>query len=719
MTRTATHTWQVKLEAPVGSVLRYRYSREGNWDKEEEYAYQGSIGFSYRELVVVGSMKVEESIAKWEDLPLPPDSTGDLHGKVTDSAGKPVSGLIVSAGPYRTTTGADGSYRIYGVPAGSCPVSVRAPNGEYHSQLAQITIAPNGTTARDFTVTPAKMVKITFEVVVPHDHPEGAIPRILGDTYHLGMYPYFGGTAIDTSRVIDMKPDPEEERLWTYTTTIGEGTYVKYYYTLGDHSINRERGRNGEYLLRGLLVKEETTTEDEVWSWRAGYQVPLKLMVQSPTEDTVYFTTDGWGGYEPIRMWHDGGNEWTYVYYVEPGKVSYRYLRNGDPEIGVEKLDPDTPETYRQVNVSSGGKTQNDTITRWRHQLRESLPASISLHETPAVERRISGKPFQSGIELIDYWRSSWLPLVEPTVKRISDHNASWVQLPSLSGIVSADPPIVEMGWNSFTEEELVYLIRTIHDRGLKVALRAYPYPIELPFTGFERHNTNEWYDAFYAEVRAIYLYHAKIAAQEGVEMLILANFPWQDADNPVSAAYLNQKWKDIIAEVRTVYAGLITVDTYIGRPEFDWYGGLDYIGDIWWEKIADTPSASYSSMKSRAQEILETKYQPIYQRFNKPIVFTEVAYYSADGSATQQFGVYSSEISDFLPETVSVTSDWQEQADAYEAVLQAIAEKPWVQGTYSFGYSFMDHDCKGYSIRAKTAEEVLKLIYAQFNAAG
>jgi basic membrane lipoprotein Med (substrate-binding protein (PBP1-ABC) superfamily) len=117
--------------------------------------------------------------------------------------------------------------------------------------------------------------------------------------------------------------------------------------------------------------------------------------------------------------------------------------------------------------------------------------------------------------------------------------------------------------------------------------------------------------------------------------------------------------------------------------------------------------------------EILETKYQPIYQRFNKPIVFTEVAYYSADGSATQQFGVYSSEISDFLPETVSVTSDWQEQADAYEAVLQAIAEKPWVQGTYSFGYSFMDHDCKGYSIRAKTAEEVLKSIYAQFNAAG
>lgn len=718
MTKVASNTWQVKLEAPVGSVLRYRYSREANWDKEEAYVYRDGIGFHYRELVVLGDMEVEEAVAKWEDLPFQPDSVGDLSGRVTDSSGNPVMGLVVSAGPYQTMTYADGEYRIYGVPAGPCPVSIHASNGEYYAQMKQVNVIAGQTTTLNFTVTAAPMAEVTFEVVVPFDHPEGAVPRILGDVSHLGFSTYFEGTAINTANMIDMEADPEEKGLWTYTTTIGVGTYVKYFYTLGDHIMNRERDRKGEYVLRGLLVESGSTTDDEVWSWRAGYQVPLTLEVESPTDDTVYFTTTTWGGYAPIKMWSKGGNKWFYVAYVDPGNFSYKYIRNGDPEIGVEKLNPDQNDSYRQVNVGPNGKTQADQITRWRHQVHESLPASISLHEVPSLQERVSNEPFQSGIELIDYWRPSWLPLVDTTAARISQHNAAWVQLPSISGILSADPPIVDMGWNSFTLEELTYTIQSLHSKGLKVAMRAYPYPSELPYAGFERHNTNEWYDAFYASVRSIYLFHAKIAEQEGVEMLILANFPWQDVSDPSTAAYLNQKWKEMISDIRDVYSGPITVDTFVNQPGYDWYGDLDYIGDIWWEKLADTSSESYTSMKSRALEILETKYLPVYQRFNKPIIFTEIAYCSADGSAAQKYSVYSDEISDFLPENPSVPSDWQEQADAYEAVLQAIAEKSWVQGAYSFGYSYMNHDCKGFSIRAKTAEKVLSQIYAQFNAA-
>ncbi|MEM4201973.1 MAG: carboxypeptidase regulatory-like domain-containing protein, partial [Candidatus Hadarchaeum sp.] len=693
-------------------------SRGADWDKEEAYVYRDGIGFHYRELVVLGDMEVEEVVAKWEDLPIPSNSVGDLRGKVIDSSGSPVMGLIVSAGPYQTITYADGEYKIYGVPAGPCPVSVHSPNGEYYAQMAQVNVTAGQTTTHNFTVTKAQMVEVTFEVVVPFDHPEGGVPRIFGDVANLGFSTYFEGTAINTALFVDMEPDPEEDGLWTYTTTIGKGTYVKYFYTLGDHKLNRERDSKGEYVLRGVLVQGKTTTDDSVWSWKSGYQVPLNLEVDSPTDDTVYFTTTEWGGFAPIKMWHKGGKSWFYVLYVDPGNFSYKYLRNGDPEIGIEKLSPDKNDAFRQINVGPSGKKQVDKITQWRHQTRESIPSLVSLHETPSVQRRASGEPFQSGIELIDYWRPSWLPLVKTIAARISEHNAGWVQLPSLSGIISADPPIVDMGWNSFKLDEIIYTIESLHSRGLKLALRAFPYPSELPYAGFERHNTNDWYDAFYAEVKSIYLFHAKIAEQEDIELLILANFPWQDAYNPSSAAYINQKWKEVISEIRKVYSGPITVDTFIDRPEYDWYEDLDYIGDIWWEKIADTPSDTYSSMKSSALEILDTKYLPIYQRFNKPIIFTEVAYYSADGSATQQYGVYSDEISDFLPENPLVATDWQEQADAYEAVLQAIAEKSWVQGAYSFGYSFMDHDCKGYSIRAKTAEKVLSLIYAQFNAA-
>lgn len=115
--------------------------------------------------------------------------------------------------------------------------------------------------------------------------------------------------------------------------------------------------------------------------------------------------------------------------------------------------------------------------------------------------------------------------------------------------------------------------------------------------------------------------------------------------------------------------------------------------------------------MKAAALQKLQDDYLPVYTRFSKPILFSEVAYYSADTSAQQQYGVYAPEISDFEPETPSLLSDWQEQADAYEAVLWSFAETGWVQGCYSF----MDHDCKGFSIRGKTAEQVLKQIYGLF----
>ena len=721
LTKIGSNAWQATVSMPKGSIMRYRYSREGDWDREESYVYRDGIGFHYRELFVQGNMEVEETIAKWEDLPLPDNAVGTLRGMVTNaSTGEPVMDLIVSAGPYQTHTRWDGSYRIYGVPAGPCPVTVRAPNGEYAAQVAQITIPANGTENKDFSVTAAPMVQITFRMRVPSDTPEGAVPRLYGDTYRLGMFPLFGGSGVDTSRVIDM--EPAGNGVWTYTTSVGQGTFIRYLYTLGDFMINREYDQRGKDVTRGFLVTGDEVIEDEVVAWKAPYQVPLTLVVQSPTSDTVYFTSSTWDGYEPIRMWSLGNNKWRYVWYVSPGStVSYRYLRNGDPAIGVEKLSPDSHDSYRQVSIATSSVTQNDTITMWRHQLHESLPAEISLHENVTIPQRVSGQPFQTGVEFIDYWRTSWFPLVEPSADRLVEHNVRWAQIASVWGIISMDPPIVEQGCNSFsTEEELVYHIRVLHDRDLKVALRAYPYPSSSrEEAGFNCHHTNDWYDAFFDEVKAAFMYHARIAQQEDVEMLILPNFYFLDGDNPSSAAYINQKWKDVIAEIREVYSGPIATDNYyVGQPYYDWYGDLDYLGDIWWDKLADTNSSSFDTMKAQALQVLEDKYLPIYQKFNKPFIFTEVAYYSADGSATQQYGVYSSEISDFEPENMSVVSDWQEQADAYEAVLGAFAETPWVQGCYSFGYAYFDFDCKGYSIRGKTAEEVTKLLYAQINAA-
>ncbi len=717
MTSLGNNTFRATINAPKDSILRYRYSRNGDWDKEESYVYRDGK-FRIRELLAKEDLVINETIAKWEDLPLLAGVTGTLTGTVTTAAGQPVMGLIVSAGPFQTVSSWDGTYKIFGVPAGQCAVTIRAANGEYVAQVNQVTIPADGIATQNFTVTPATMTSITFNVRVPANTPPDAQPRLYGDTYHLGMFPSFEGSAIDTSSILPMTNTGGG--IWSYTTSLGAGTSFQYLYTLGDFRINQERDSGGNNVVRaGTASGSAMTINDTVSAWKTFYQVAITFDVQSPTSDTVYVTGEGWGGNEPLMMWPQGSNRWKYIWYADTSQtLKYKYIRDGDPAIGMEKLIPDTNTSFREIVITTTDIAVSDTITSWRHQLRETLPDPVVLNYTGAIPDRASGQPFQRGIEFIDYWRSAWLPLVEPTVERIVDKNVQWAQIASVWGIVSIDPPIVEPVGNSFLTEELVLHIRALHNQGLKVAIRGFPYPDSFAEdAAFTRSNTNQWYDAFFEQVKKSVMYNTKIAKQENVEMLIFPNFNWLDDTNPVTTTYINQKWKDIVAAVRAEYpAAILTVDYYVDRPEYDWYGDLDYLGDKWWWPVAtDTAGTNFADMKAMALQLLQDTYLPRYQRFNKPFIFSELAYYSADSAATQLYGVYAPEISDFEPETPSVLSDWDEQADAYEAVLWAFAETPWVQGVYSFGYSYSDHDSKFYSIRGKTAEEVLKQIYGLF----
>jgi hypothetical protein len=719
MTSLGNNTFRATINAPKDSILRYRYSHR-DWEKGESYVFRDG-NYRIRELLAKENLVINETIAKWEDLPLLPNATGTLTGSVTNAAGQPVMGLIVSAGPFQTVSAWDGTYKIYGVPAGPCAVTLRADNGEYEAQVIQGTIPADGIATQNFTVTAATMTSITFKVKVPANTPAGAQPRLFGDTYHLGMFPTFEGSATDSSRMLSMTTTGDG--IWTFTTTLGAGTSFQYLYTLGDFQINQERDSDGNNVVRtGTASGSTMTIDDTVAAWKTSSQVAITFEVQSPTSDTVYITGEGWGGNEPIKMWSQGSNRWKYIWYAEswnPGQtLKYKYIRDGDTAIGMEKLIPDTNASFREIVIPTSDIAVSDTITSWRHQLRETLPVPVVLNYTGPIPERVSGQPFQQGIEFIDYWSSAWQPLVEPTIERIISKNAQWAQIASVWGIISIDPPIFEPNGNSFRTEELVSQIRALHAQGLKVAIRAEGFPdSRAEEATYSRSHTNQWYDAFFEQVKKVIMYNTRIAKQENVEMLIINNFNWTDDNKPATATYINKKWKDIVAAVRAEYpAVLLTNDNYVDRPQYDWFGDLDYIGDIWWWPLAtNKTNTNFASMKAKALQILKNTFLPRYKRFNKPVIFSEMAYYSADTSATQKYGVYSPELSDFDPETPSVLSDWKEQADAYEAVLWAFAETPWVQGVYSFGYSYSDHDSKFYSIRGKTAEEVLKQIYGLF----
>lgn len=723
MTQDQDGIWNLTLSIPKGLVFRYRYTLGASWDKEESYPLRATL-FHYRQVAVASadSQTVRDVVGRWEHLSPTQDRTGTIEGRVTSSeTGLPILGVAVSCGPFQTQTGYDGRFRIQSIGSGTNTLSVYLDDGSFVAQTADVTLSTGQTTTQNFQLAPARMATLDFRAQAPADTPTGAIVRMMGDRQRLGLFHFYEGTAFDSTRALSMTDLGGGS--WSYSTTLGEGSAVYYVYTLGDTRVNQERDSSDESVLRVVQVDGDATIQDTVESWKASNEVALTLTVNAPNDDPVYVTNDGWDFYEPLKMWSLGSRQWTYTFMTAPNAdFRYRYIRFGDTKSGHEKLTPDTNTSYRSVNVPSGGNNQTDTILTWRHQLRETIPSPVtlrySLRDTTAIPARTSGQSFQTGIEFMDFWLTSWQPLIASNAAHWKSKNTEWAQIASVWGIMSTDPPLIDLAGNGFPIQELREHIRALKSEGIKVAVRAFAYPAPAPYAGFTRSNTDAWYDAFFAELERCFLIHAAILQEEGVEMMMLPNFNWEDDNNSTKRAYINQKWKTLIATIRTVYTGKLTIDYFVERDEYDWYGDLDYLGDKWWWSIADNTSFTVDQMVTRALQRLNDTYLPRKNRFNKPFIFSEYAFYSADSSALQTYGVSSSQISPFGPEDAAVASAWQQQADAIEALLWAFAQTPWVEGAYAFGVWYFDTDAKDYSLRGKTSQEVVSQMYQRINAA-
>jgi uncharacterized protein (TIGR03437 family) len=725
-----TDTWQATISAPAGTILRYQFVRNSDDQKQREtYAPFGSDGYaieqnlfanqsSFRELLVKDGDSIRETVAQWIDLPLANIATGTVSGNVTDKDGNPQAGIWVSAGPMQTLTDTGGAFLIYGVPAGPCTINARSENGEFSATSFAVTVPSNGVVSQNLALTAAPMSNVTFNLTVPPSTPAGAIPLLYGDTYRLGMVQIAGNPEPTSTRYVEMTPLGSGR--WTYTTQLGDGSCFNYLYTLGSRSLNYENDDRGLIVVRAACVNGATTVTVAANAWRSPSQVPVTVTLTPPagSNDTIYVATDFGLGNSPVKMWPAGSDKTTYTFFVNPGTaIKYHYLRNGDPALGPEIIGADTdPPAFRSLAVGSAGVSSNDTIQAWRHEMLEPARSTVSSAMTGPIVSRT--EPFQTGIELDDYWRPAWLPLVKPTLERIKSINAQWVNIAGGGWtFVVADPPKGELIDVDPPPQDLIAHIRAAKAAGLHVSLSGGPYP---PF--FWGTHSSIWYDQLFQQVQAFSVYYAKIAQQEGVEMLILG---WLDFDaethpeDQSTRAYINAKWKNVVAAIRASgYQGKLASSRLFDYPEFDWYADLDYLGDSTWFPVGISDTDTVNTMYDRVIQILTTNYLPYVNRFRKPVLLEQLAYYSARSSALQTYGYLSPEIAEGKPAIGSVPSDYDEQGCVYQAVLLALAATPWVQGAYSFGYGYFDYDSKGYSIRGKTAEQIVSQTYKQINEA-
>ena len=715
MTKSGS-VWTLTLSLPKGSLLRYGY-RLNDWPTSEWH----TPGTCERLLAITGSMTVDETVSAWQMLSSGADRTGILTGTITSTAdGKPIVDAIVSAGPYQVRTGYGGKYRLINMPAGTNIVSVYMDNGAYRLQTAPVTMASGGSATVDMALTPAAMRQVTFSPVAPASTPVNAQVRMIGDRETLGFLPPWRSAVLDSTRVLDMAPLAER---WTYTATLGEGTTVAYVYTLGETTTNLERDESGIPVVRYVTVgASDFWTTDAPADWQRPNDVAVTLNVTSPTADTVFLAGDDLNFQLPVKMWPLGGNTWTYTRFVSPNRTfKYQYRRADGDSLGLEKLNPDAATNSRSVAVGTDPVTSNDTVTRWRFQLQETLPSSVALKSNATFVPRINGESFITGTQLMDYWRTSWKPLVAASGAFVSSMNARYMELVPCWSITSSDPPLFEWLVSGMRRQELIEHIRAMKAQGLKVNLYPQPVVTQVPFAGMERHNTDAWYDAFFAEQLEYELYHAEIAEAEGVELFTIQSFYWNGEEMGTGSASgrakINQKMKEIIAAVQKVYHGAITATPVKSFPEYDWIGDLDYIGAGWWTPLATTTTATVEEMTATALKYIDENLLPQYERFHKPILIGAVAYYSADSSAMQTYRFYDPQISASGPET-STPSAWQQQADALEASFSAFGQRAFIQGAFVFTSWYYALDAKDFSVRGKTAQYTLALMFNKLHAA-
>lgn len=292
-------------------------------------------------------------------------------------------------------------------------------------------------------------------------------------------------------------------------------------------------------------------------------------------------------------------------------------------------------------------------------------------------------EPFSRAMDDVKNMGGNWINLV-PVWFVVPDYMGNEVK-PIYSEDFKGDT-----GWITATikDEDLVTLIKTAHSKGLKVYLVPH-VSVENWGPGIKAKGDLDAQnpDLFFESYEKFQAHYAKIAQDNNVEMYSVGN----EMD---SSAHINgilakkgvdvtAKWKDVIKTVKDIYKGQVgysvscTIEPICGPDFVGFWDALDFIGWEWYVPIATGEHESISSMKINANRIVEKQIKPLSEKYNKPVIITEIGWEAYPGACAHTYGTGPSKGGDRI-----------EQASCYEAVLQAIEGKPYIKGIVVWMYA-------------------------------
>ncbi len=703
-----TH-YSVTLPFYLGKVIKYRYSREGTANVDEHTSTSQPV--RYRLFHVEGPGTVQDVIGGWTDTAYP-GTTGRITGTISDrTTGQPIANILVAAGGQQAFTMSDGTFLMEGLLPGTHNLVLYSLDGSYSIYQQGAVVAAGSTTPVNVALTPVSLVTVIFTVQLPQGSPAGAPIRLAGNLYQLGNT--FADLAGGVSSLPERMPVLGQLADGRYMATLSlpAGAYIEYKYTLGDGLWSSELTTDGNFRLRQLIVPiSNLEVNDTVEAWSIKDAAPIRFEVtvpeNTPATDSISIQFNpGFGWLEPLPMWKaPGSSAWTFdltgPFNTLP-VLHYRYCRQSQCGAADDAATMGAYPEGRLVAPNTNPGTVRDTVQAWAWYNGPSSPPSV-----PGVTVNPRDPNFVTAIAFQPGYQPSWSTYIPTALQEVQALGAGWVVLSPTWTFTNNTPPILE----TFPSQDMLYpdllsAITTARNNGLSVALFPAPrFPYAASDWWLAAGREYPWWLSFFERYTNFITHHATLAAESHAGTLILGGdwlapaLPGGKLANGTDSGVpqgVEETWRGIIAKVRERFDGNIAwALSYPGGlqdpPPF--LDAVDQVYLLWSAPLASQPGSSLGDMESSAVSILDGEVQTFQQQLGKPLILA-ISYPSIDRGATGCIAVQGGgclDYSQLAPPNTDISSlalDMTTQADAYNAVLTAVNDRPWVAGYVSMGY--------------------------------
>ena len=720
----ATH-YTAHLAWPLYGVVKYRYVLQGATPVQEATAFGQPV--RYRLYFVPGPSQLTDMVSSWVGQSFSGPS-GRIQGQVLEpNSGRPLTDILVTAGGAATLTDSLGNFILEGLPAGTHNLVAYSLNGTFQTFQQGAVVAPGAMTPAAIAMKPARNVKVTFVVTVPADTVTGAPVRLAGNLIQLGntFGDLDGGLSTMASQMPVMTPLPDGR--YSLTLDLPAGADLQYKYTQGDGLWNAEFSKEGTFRLRQFIVPDQNSVvQDQVESWTTGGNAPILFEVTvpstTPAGDTVSIQFNPYAWTVPIPMWPVGNNQWVFKLFNPLGvgnSIAYRYCRNDQCGSADDSATAGQSSTGRTASMGQTYQEIADSVANWQWE-----PVTPGVSVQAIINKRPQG--FVAGMELQPSFHPSWLPFEAGNFLALRGAHAEWVVL-TPTWTVSQNNPLVfsqKPGVNALRSQN-ESLVTSARAANLNVAL--FPNPRFENQADDWRYATpgdwNSWFDRY----RSFLLYNADTASSAGAQALILGG-EWIPPALFDGSPDAETRFRALLVELRQHFGGQIWwgqpySGTMQASPPF--LDAIDGIYLLWSAPLSQNPSAPIDEMAVEAGRKLDSDVLPFAISIQKPVIIAPV-YPSAGGTTTGCIPAPAGGCIDWtalsrpMPDISSVSLDLQGQANAYQALLTAVNDRPWLSGFVSRGdYPPAALADKSASLKGKPAMELLSSWFAQMLGTG